>query len=244
MTAISLHGDIEAASSDGYRRAISHFASGVTIILTSVEGTEYGATASAVCSLSTDPAMLVVCLNRTSETGKAVRESGRLSVNILTENQALLASRFGSRKPDRFRDASLGWTDDGLPLLSDSLVTLDCRVEFAVDAATHIVFLCAVRQLKVREGKPLTYFRGRFGSFEAIDDTTLRERIVAVLRAEVSRPLDAVELARELDAQRAVVAAELRDLTDRGLVTETEGRYRAAAASPERTNHHSQENDR
>jgi 4-nitrophenol 2-monooxygenase / 4-nitrocatechol 4-monooxygenase, reductase component len=216
-----------------YRRAIGHFASGVTIVLTSLGGEKYGATASAVCSLSTEPAMLVVCLNKSSCTGKAVRESGRLSVNILNGEQAPLASRFGSKRPDRFGDVALGWTRHGIPRLSDCLVSLECRVEIAIDAATHVVFLCAVEDVDIRDGSPLTYFRGRFGSFAAVEDRSLADRVLTVLRSDPRQPYAVADLARRLEAQCAAVAEVLSDLRAGGGVCEIAGEYTAAKQHPE-----------
>jgi flavin reductase (DIM6/NTAB) family NADH-FMN oxidoreductase RutF len=76
-----------------FRDVIGHFASGVTIITAVHEGQRYGTTASAVSSLSLEPPMLLVCLNKTSTTGQAIGAAGRFAVNILREDQPDLATR-------------------------------------------------------------------------------------------------------------------------------------------------------
>lgn len=70
---------------------MGHFASGVTIITTRYEGIDYGLTASAVSSLSLAPPMLLICVNQTSHTQKAIAQSQVFAVNILRENQSALA---------------------------------------------------------------------------------------------------------------------------------------------------------
>ena len=72
---------------DLYRDVIGHFASGVTIITARYGGEDYGVTANAVSSLSPEPPMMLVCLNRSSRTLGAVSRSKAFSVNILNQSQ-------------------------------------------------------------------------------------------------------------------------------------------------------------
>ncbi|OZC59756.1 hypothetical protein CH267_06565 [Rhodococcus sp. 06-621-2] len=148
-----------------FRRIIGHFASGVTIIMAAEEGTNYGTTASAVCSLTDNPPMVLVCLNVNSETGKVVERTGRLSVNVLGDRHAGLARRFATKGANRFEGVALTTTSSGIPLLDDSLACLDCRVVSTSQVGTHAVLHCAVESALSNDGEPLTYFRGGFGRF-------------------------------------------------------------------------------
>src|SRR5436190_11694151 len=96
--------EMEARSltSDEFRDVISHFASGVTVITAVREGRPYGTTASAVTSLSLEPPMLLICMNKQSETGRAVAASGQFGVNILGAHQAEIAERFAQKGGDKF----------------------------------------------------------------------------------------------------------------------------------------------
>src|SRR3954463_15927511 len=85
-----------------FREAISHFASGVTVITTGHEGRRVGMTASAVSSLSLDPILLLVCINTKLATHTAIEQSRRFVVNVLGEGQAELALRFARPSEDRF----------------------------------------------------------------------------------------------------------------------------------------------
>jgi flavin reductase (DIM6/NTAB) family NADH-FMN oxidoreductase RutF len=85
-----------------FRDAIGHFASGVTVITTAHADTRFGMTASAVSSLSLDPPMVVVCLNRSSPTCAAVTAAGEFGVNVLSENDGGLAERFAEPAADTF----------------------------------------------------------------------------------------------------------------------------------------------
>ena len=80
-----------------FRHVVGHFASGVTVITTVVDGEFYGTTASAVSSLSMEPPMMLARLNRSSSTHDAVLKAGVFGINILAEDQSDLAMQFGRK---------------------------------------------------------------------------------------------------------------------------------------------------
>jgi 4-nitrophenol 2-monooxygenase / 4-nitrocatechol 4-monooxygenase, reductase component len=151
---------------DAYREAAGHFTTGVAVITTLHEGRRYGVTASAVSSLSLDPPMLLVCLNRGLATRDAVVATRRFAVNVLAEDQAAIAMQFATRAPDKFAGVPLADGIEGVPLLTDALAHLQCTLVDPVDAATHTVLLAEVDEVGVGDGSPLAYFRGSFGRFE------------------------------------------------------------------------------
>jgi len=148
---------------DEFREVVGHFASGVTVVTTALDGKPLGTTASAFTSLSLQPPMVVVCMNRDSDTGKAVLETGAMAVNILGEDQADLALHFAQHGVDKFEGIELSPGEHGQPLLADAVASLVCRVSEHISAATHFVFLAEVDEATASGGAPLTYFRGQFG---------------------------------------------------------------------------------
>jgi flavin reductase (DIM6/NTAB) family NADH-FMN oxidoreductase RutF/DNA-binding GntR family transcriptional regulator len=204
-----------------FREVIGRFASGVTIITTRLDGQDFGTTASAVSSLSTEPPMLLVCLNRTSETQRAVAEAGRFAVNILAGGQAELAYAFARKSPDKFRDFEIVRGDHGVPLIPGTLATLECRVQETATGGTHTVIMGTVISARAREGEPLAYFRGKFGRFEdTLQDAAYRRIRALVVSRELPKgqPLDVERLATDLDLDRAHVFYALTKLTTDGLV--------------------------
>lgn len=205
-----------------FRDVIGRFASGVTVITTTADGVDFGTTASAVSSLSLEPPMLLICLNRTSDTQGAVVKAGVFGVNILAEDQGEIAYRFAKKGPHKFEGLALLRGRTGVPLVEHALAHLECEVEETVTAGTHTVFLARVQQAAGGEGAPLTYFRGRFGRLEgALDEaayTELRAQVVQ-RRLPVGRSLDLERLVTDLavDAQRVLYA--LTKLCADGLVS-------------------------
>jgi flavin reductase (DIM6/NTAB) family NADH-FMN oxidoreductase RutF len=204
-----------------FRDVIGRFASGVTVITTAVDGRDFGTTASAVSSLSLDPPMLLMCLNRTSETGAAVAEAGWFGVNILAHDQADIAGRFARKGADKFEGVEVVRGSCGMPLISGALAQLECRIAETATGGTHTVFMGEVHRASAADGEPLTYFRGRFGRFEdTLQDAAYRRlRELVVTRELAPGPtLDVNELAERLDAEPSHVFYALTRLTTDGLV--------------------------
>jgi flavin reductase (DIM6/NTAB) family NADH-FMN oxidoreductase RutF len=151
---------------DEFREVISHFASGVTVITALQDERAFGTTASAVTSLSLEPPMLLICMNKQSETGKAVAATGCFGVNILGANQVDLAERFAQKGGDKFAGVPVTPGQWGEPLFDEALATLECRVAEETSGGTHYVFLAEVVSGSARGGTPLAYFRGEFGRLE------------------------------------------------------------------------------
>ena len=155
---------------DEFREVISNFASGVTVVTAVHEDRAFGTTASAVTSLSVEPPMLLICMNRQSETGRAVAAAGHFAVNILGADQIDLARRFARKGGDKFAGVPVtpGRWDE--PLFDEALATLECRVAEQTSVATHYVFMAEVLNGTARAGTPLAYFRGQFGRLELTSD--------------------------------------------------------------------------
>lgn len=170
MSAISQTSSQSLVNQEIFRSVVGHFASGVTVITTKVGETPFGTTASAVSSLSMDPPMMLICLNQTSETHKAVKAQGEFAINILAADQGPLAYTFAKKGDDKFKDVAT--TDiEGIPTLNGALATLVCRtVEVAV-GGTHTVFLAEVIEAGSTDAEPLAYYRGKFGRFNPDSET-------------------------------------------------------------------------
>src|SRR5436190_11253835 len=204
--------EMEARSltSDEFRDVISHFATGVTVITALEEGRPYGTTASAVTSLSLDPPMLLICMNKQSETGRAVASSKRFGVNILGANQVDLAERFAQKGGDKFAGVPVTPGKWGEPLFDEALATLECRVAEETTGGTHYVFLAEVESGAARGGAPLAYFKGEFGRLELTRDQ-LEHEPVDLLTAELrAADADWATAVQRGDLPAAMAAAQTR----------------------------------
>ena len=209
-----------------FREVIGRFASGVTVVTTRAEDQDFGTTASAVSSLSLEPPMMLVCLNRTSETRRAILATGWFGVNVLSETQARLADRFARKAPDKFRDVDVVRVQSGAPLIANALARIECRVADTATGGTHTIFLGDVYHAAGEEGAPLTYYRGRFGRFHDMRQDEAYRRIRGLLVAREwprGEPLDVERLALDQQLSRADVFYALTKLMTDGLVQREAG---------------------
>jgi flavin reductase (DIM6/NTAB) family NADH-FMN oxidoreductase RutF len=151
-----------------FRRAMGHFATGVTIV-TTLDGQRRpcGLTANAFCSVSLEPMLVLVCIDVTSDTHQCIRDAGCFAVNALQEGSGeVLSRRFSTYGiEDKFQGVAYRAESSGAPVLEESLMWLDCRVTNEVPAGDHTVFFGEVLAADAREGTPLVYYRGGYGRF-------------------------------------------------------------------------------
>jgi flavin reductase (DIM6/NTAB) family NADH-FMN oxidoreductase RutF len=159
-----------AAEADLLRHAIGHFGTGVTVV-TSVgpEGEPVGTTASAVASLSLDPALMLVCLDRRSSTLRAILGHRSFAVNVLAHGQAQLSDNFarGGNAASWAGVAHDRWPT-GNPRLDGALAGLDCAVDAVVTGGDHEIVIGRVLDAGVsaESSGPLLHWRGRYGRLE------------------------------------------------------------------------------
>jgi flavin reductase (DIM6/NTAB) family NADH-FMN oxidoreductase RutF len=155
-----------AVDETAYREAIAHFATGVTVITTNVDGRPAGMTASAVASLSLAPVLLLVCISTHLPTHEALERSGRFAVNVLGEEHEELARRFARRADDKFVGVALNPKYD-LPVLADAIAHFTCDVREKIPGGDHSIFIGQVTECAhVRGRKPLVYFKSSFGRID------------------------------------------------------------------------------
>lgn len=159
-----------AQTAELFKQGMRRLAGACTII-TSVapgQGREgwAGMTATAVASVTADPAKLLVCINRSTWAHSIITQSRILGVNVLGEDALALAKRFagGVQPQEKFAEGNWLTATSGAPLLANALASFDCLVSEAVEASTHDIFICEVLGVLLREpgGQPLIYFDGAF----------------------------------------------------------------------------------
>ena len=155
----------EAASKDDFKACMSNFASGVTVVTTVDQGGKpWGLTVSAFSSLSLDPPLCLVCIDRRAGSLETFRTSRRFAVNILSDKQEDISNRFASRSKDKFADTD--WQPGpvlGCPVFADVLTWTECEVTEILPGGDHDIFVGQLVRVEAGEGQPLLYFNGTYG---------------------------------------------------------------------------------
>ena len=158
----------QAVDSDVFRRVMGHFVTGVTVVSAFDDGQPFGITVNALSSVSLDPPLVMVALDRRRFLTPIVRAAGRYAVNILSEDQQALSDCFAGAPVLPGRDAFCGaaWHpgESGLPLIDGAIATLECTVVETFSAGDHDLFIGRVDTLanEPDHPMPLLYYRRRY----------------------------------------------------------------------------------
>ena len=145
------------------RKVFGTFVSGVTIVTClDDKGEPRGLTANSFTSVSLDPPLVLVSIDKKAHSIAALLTSPSFAVNILADTQKSSSNIFASKTPDKFSGVDWANAETTAPIFADSLGWLDCRQWQTVDAGDHVLIIGEVVALSERTGKPLGYFRGGY----------------------------------------------------------------------------------
>jgi len=154
-----------AVGSEEFKKALQLWASGVAVVTSHSEkfGVR-GMTVTAFSSVSAEPQQILVCLNQSADTGEGIDENQRFAVNILNANQQDVSNNFsgGSSQEERFANTAWHPGNTGVPILNESLMSMECKVIEKVRAGTHWIIIGEVQEASCRSGEPLLYFRSNY----------------------------------------------------------------------------------
>jgi flavin reductase (DIM6/NTAB) family NADH-FMN oxidoreductase RutF len=151
-----------------FRAALGRFATGITVITTAVGGEDHAMTANAVTSVSLDPPVVLMCVEKIARFHDAVLAAGVWGVSVLAEDGAALSRWFALRGRPLHRQfdgiALTRGTATGVPLLADALSTVECRTRSVHDGGDHVVVLGDALSVAVPapQGRPLVYWSGGY----------------------------------------------------------------------------------
>jgi flavin reductase (DIM6/NTAB) family NADH-FMN oxidoreductase RutF len=152
-----------------FRRVMGHFATGVTVV-TSHDGAGKlgGLTANSVASVSLDPPLVLVCVDKKSDSYPMFDASQSFAVNILANEQETLSRRFAKSGGDKFTGVGFRIGTTGCPILTDTIAFLDCKVRYTFEAGDHTIYVGEAVEIEVgSEADPLLYFRGGYRNLSA-----------------------------------------------------------------------------
>ena len=156
-----------SVSEDEFRAVLGRFPSGVTVVTTTDDsGSDQGMTVSAFCSVSLDPPLVLICIEKNASVHSALTTSERFVVNILAVNQESLARRFSIVDIDRFEGVGYSRSQHGIAILDDVLGILECTRHAMYDGGDHTIILGEVEAGHVTSGSPLLYYRGGYSQLE------------------------------------------------------------------------------
>jgi flavin reductase (DIM6/NTAB) family NADH-FMN oxidoreductase RutF len=148
-----------------FRQLLGRFATGVTILtVVTPDGRPLGMTANSLASVSLEPPLISVCVDRVAEMHDVILNVREFVVNVLASPQEALARRFADKHEDRFDGVGYQLSPVGLILLDGALAHLECERYAEHPAGDHTIVVGRVVGGSTRDGRPLLYYRGGYAA--------------------------------------------------------------------------------
>ena len=156
-----------SVSPDEFRSILGRFPSGVTVVTTkAADGSDHGMTVSAFCSVSLEPPLVLICIEKTASAHEALTTAPAFVVNILSAKQEQIARRFSIVDIDRFEGVGFSRSRNGTAVLDDVLGVIECSRFALHDAGDHTIIVGEVEAGRAEIGAPLLYYRGGYAQLE------------------------------------------------------------------------------
>lgn len=150
-----------------FRSVLGRFASGITVVTARDSyGEDHGMTVSAFCSVSLDPLLILICVERSAVLHGVLAEATQFAVNMLAADQESISRRFSEQIDDRFD--GIGYTR-GITksaILEGILGYLECDIVARYPGGDHTIYLGQVIAASAQPGSPLLYYRGGYAQLE------------------------------------------------------------------------------
>ncbi|WP_110207795.1 flavin reductase family protein [Nocardioides daejeonensis] len=160
---------VPPTTADKFRQAMSSFPSGVTIMTTTdVGGEPRGFAASSFCSVSLEPALVLVCLAKTAQCHDAFMVNDQWSIQMAGSAHVELIERFATKGADKFAGGEFVPDHRGVPVLLDAAVLIECEAYERHDGGDHTILIAKVREIDIDDRPPVLYFQRGFRHLDQI----------------------------------------------------------------------------
>jgi flavin reductase (DIM6/NTAB) family NADH-FMN oxidoreductase RutF len=150
------------------RKILGHFATGVTVVTTAGPAGQHGMTANAVASLSLDPPLVLVAVDKRALMLEHLKKNRFFGVNILRLDQEKISRLFAMPGPKDFSGLKTKSGETVSPILADCLAYLDCKVVDILPGGDHEIFIGEILEGEHHGGEPLLYYAGGYRRLEEL----------------------------------------------------------------------------
>jgi len=145
------------------RRVMGHFATGVTVITTKdAQGIPYGLTANAFMSLSLNPPLALISIDKTAQCYNCFDASKVFTVNFLSDKQEDISRRFATKGVDKFAGVEWHEGSNGAAILAGVIGYVECRIMESYDGGDHTLIVGDIVNAAASGDRPLLFFQGKY----------------------------------------------------------------------------------
>jgi flavin reductase (DIM6/NTAB) family NADH-FMN oxidoreductase RutF len=159
-----------------FRHTMRLWATGVTVVGSAYNGELNGMTVSSFTSVTLEPPLVLICIQKTAETAETILQSRAFSVSMLGEGQEDISNLFAGYVPlaegeNRFNRVKVCYAETGSPIIADAMGWLDCQLHAVQDGSTHHIFIgevVAASDEPEHPIAPLIYYHRNYRKIEPI----------------------------------------------------------------------------
>ena len=155
---------------DTFKELMKRFASGVTLITFESGGKYSGLTVSSFCSLSMNPPLILICIDKKIPSHESLKNGTHFGVNICTSEQGKLAWDFANSNVDKnelILSLNHDITENKVPLLNECLASMECKIKETYEGGDHTIFVGQIEDGNFdEESDPLVYYKSGLGDFK------------------------------------------------------------------------------
>lgn len=155
---------------ENFKELMKRFASGVTLITYENEGKYGGLTVSSFCSLSMNPPLILICVDKKIPSHDLLKNGTSFGVNICNSEQGKLAWDFANSNVDKnelILSLKYSITDNKVPLLTDCMASMECSIKESYEGGDHTIFIGQIEKGNFdEESEPLIYYKSGLGNFK------------------------------------------------------------------------------
>ncbi len=145
------------------RRVMGHFATGVTVITTQdKDGAPQGLTANAFMSLSLNPPLAIISVDKGATCYSCFAPGNGFNVNFLSEDQEEVSRRFATKGIDKFADLTWHAGCNGVALIDGALGQVECQITACYDGGDHTIVVGEILHVVADGERPLLFFKGKY----------------------------------------------------------------------------------
>jgi len=153
---------MKKVSKDKFKKTLSTFATGITVVATKYNSILYGKTINSFSSLSLSPPLVLFSLDNKSSKLDIFKKSETITINILSKKQQLISNNFAKKSPD-WKNIEYDSLKNGNPIIKNCVSNLDCKIIDKIKKGDHVIFICQVYQVINNDKlKPLIYYKSKY----------------------------------------------------------------------------------
>ena len=146
-----------------FKKSLSKFTTGVTIITINKDGVMFGKTVNSFAALSLNPPLVLFSLDKKSSSIEKYLKSKNIGINLLSNKQKNISSYFSLKNSSWNNTKYIVTKKNSIPMIKDCVANFHCKKYKVIKEGDHFLFICKILEIQIdNTKKPLIYFNSKY----------------------------------------------------------------------------------